>query len=367
MAVHPDQLRMAAAANLAGWHETSVQALGVATQTGRWWWTAPTPAPWIYFTAVGLRRPASRSERRRCVRELREHLSDPRGSFEAVCESFDALELTAHGLTPRLRGPWYRAPVARVLAADALDHGAPRRATRSRVRDRRSRSARSTTPRAWPPSSTRPALSFQAPPPLTPHEIHGLATLDDPSLTILVGRVGGEVATCAMAFHGSGVVGLYGVGTLPAHRGHGYATADHPGGAGAAPRAADDAATLGPGGLALPAPRLHPDRQLHPLGLSVPGRGAGLPRRGAGLPRPGGLVPLPGGSPLARGLGRPAHRGVPPSHRAGAGRRDPERLAASGRTEHRPPPTRGPPPAYRRETTACSIDWDDGPHATTPW
>ena len=67
--------------------------------------------------------------------------------------------------------------------------------------------------------------AFGAPQPLTPFEIHGEAILDDPAMHVLIGRVDDEVVSGAMAYVSDGVLGIYGVGTVPAFRGHGHASA----------------------------------------------------------------------------------------------------------------------------------------------
>jgi GNAT superfamily N-acetyltransferase len=58
-----------------------------------------------------------------------------------------------------------------------------------------------------------------------PLGMHAPATLDDPHMHYFVGRVGGRVATSAIAYQGPDVVGLYGISTLPEYRRRGYGKA----------------------------------------------------------------------------------------------------------------------------------------------
>jgi GNAT superfamily N-acetyltransferase len=208
--VNGEALLEAAAENLAGWHDCSVRALGFATHQGRWWWTSPSPGPWIYFTAICTRMPRDRRDHHEALAALATHLEDPAGSFEAVCDSFGRFDLAPLGLSARMPGLWYARPpgppprhdqppgleVSEVTGADDLAEF--ERAT---------------------------CLAFAAPSPLTRFEVHAPGILEDPAMHVFVGRVGGEVVSGAMAFVGSGVVGIYGVGTVPGHRRQGYARA----------------------------------------------------------------------------------------------------------------------------------------------
>ena len=210
-------LLRSAAANLAAWHESSIRALGFATTRGAWWWTAPTPTPWIYFTAVSLAPPGSVIDRAGSDRELLRHLDDPAGSFEAVCESFGRIDLTTLGSSPsglahRSTGMWFARPGDRQV--DGVS--APVRALEI-VEVHRADDLRA--------FEHAIGLAFRAPSPVAPFEIHAPPILDDPAMHVLAGRIDGEVVVGAMAYEAAGVLGIYGVGTVPGHRGHGHATA----------------------------------------------------------------------------------------------------------------------------------------------
>ena len=295
----------AAAENLAGWHESSVRALGFASAQGRWWWTSPTPGPWIYFTAIGTRAPSRRGELDEALAELAVHLDDPAGSYEAVCDSFGALRPP----TPRAHGPHAR-PVVRPSGRTATaERGLPRRARHHHGgHARRTGRVRGAT-----------CLAFAAPPPVAPFDIHAPGVLEDPAMHVLVGQVDDEVVSGAMVYVAAGVVGIYGVGTVPGHRHQGYARALTRACLAIEPMAP---AILQPSAEASSMYRhigLHRDRCLHPLGLS---------RDAGGTTKPG--------RPSAP---RPAKPGA---------------LAADGRGRQ----PRGRP-------TTCWSDWGEGQPATT--
>jgi len=211
-----EEVLHAAAANLAGWHDCSVRALGFPTATGAWWWTAATPSPWIYFTAIEVRRARTRTERRDALAEVRRHLGDPSGSFEAVCDNFDSLDLDRAGLQRRSRGRWYARPAGPLDDIPVQPDGVVREAT-------------STDDLAAFERAT--CLSFAAPPPVAPGDIHAPGILDDPAMHVFIGEAlpdegpAGPVVAGAMAYVHGGVVGIYGVGTVPGHRNQGWATA----------------------------------------------------------------------------------------------------------------------------------------------
>ncbi len=207
---------MAAVDNLIAWHDLSIGALGFPTGLGRHWWTSPTPAPWIYFTAIQRRPLVGRRQRDEAAAELRTHLDDPRGGFQAVCASFADLDLTtpSAGLALRARGLWYARPATRVAAWSAPD---------AEPEDLVIESVAGPGPLAEYESATSAAFGGLAP--VAVGDVHAPGILADPDLHVLVGRRDTRVVAGAMAQLGAGVIGLYGVGTVPGERGRGYATA----------------------------------------------------------------------------------------------------------------------------------------------
>jgi GNAT superfamily N-acetyltransferase len=211
-----DDLLISGAANLAAWHDSSVRALGLATSRTSWWWTAPTPRPWIYFTAITLRPPRSRDDRAELDRELVAHLDDPRGSFQAVCETFDRVDLSEAAGAPsslfhRTTGRWY----VRRPQEDRGGEGAPQDLQIITVRDEDD----------LHDYEKATCAAFRAPPPVAPFEIHAPGILEDPAMHVLLARVDGDIAGGAMAYETDDMIGIYGVGVVPGLRGRGYATA----------------------------------------------------------------------------------------------------------------------------------------------
>lgn len=201
-----EDLLHAAAANLAGWHDCSLRALGLHPRFTDQWWTCATPAPSIFYTAVSQRRERYPGE---LHAELLVHLDDPAGAHLAVCDAFGELDLHPLGLAPRARLPWFARPPGPLPADEptGLD------ITLVRV-------AADLAP--WEATAVR---AFAVRHPVAPFDIHHPGILEDPAMHVLAGRADGEIVAVAMAYVDAGVVGVYGVGTLANHRGQGYARA----------------------------------------------------------------------------------------------------------------------------------------------
>jgi GNAT superfamily N-acetyltransferase len=60
---------------------------------------------------------------------------------------------------------------------------------------------------------------------IAPHTWHGPAVLADPRLSMWLGLVDGRPAAVSMGFRDAGVLGIYGVATVPDMRRRGLATA----------------------------------------------------------------------------------------------------------------------------------------------
>jgi ribosomal protein S18 acetylase RimI-like enzyme len=204
-----DELIIAGAANLAAWHDSSIHALGLPTSSGSWWWTASTPRPWIYFTAIALRPPLTDPDRRSFDRELLTHLEDPNGAFQAVCESFDRYDMDGTGLHHRTTGRWFTRPPGTPPEGRESELEIVVVETEDDLHD----------------YERATCAAFRAPPPVAPFEIHAPGILHDPRMHVLLGRVDGEIAGGAMAYITDDLLGIYGVGIVPGHRGHGHATA----------------------------------------------------------------------------------------------------------------------------------------------
>ncbi len=208
--VETSELVAAATANLIAWHDCSVRALGFTTRHGDHWWTNPTPGPSIYFTAIEARPASGRVGRDASRRELRRHLDDPNGSYEAVCVSFADLDLRREGLSSRNSGLWYGRPP-----------GSPPAARGGADLD----IVEVTNDEELAEFEVATTAAFEAPAPIARFDIHAPAVLDDPRMHIFIGRHDGQVVSGAMAYEDDDVLGIYGVGTVPGHRGRGWATA----------------------------------------------------------------------------------------------------------------------------------------------
>jgi GNAT superfamily N-acetyltransferase len=203
---HHDLVRRAAR-NLAAWHDCSVRALGRPTSASERWWTAALPVPAIYHCAISLDQGSNHPE---MLTELRAHLARTGYDSVSVCDSFASLDLRALGLERAGTAPWYARPagaVAWLLEPSGLE-----------IR-------RVVEPADLMVFEQALVTAFSAPIPLVPFAIHAPTILDDPAMHLLAGWCAGRVAVVAMAYEAAGVLGVYGVGTIPRFRRRGFARA----------------------------------------------------------------------------------------------------------------------------------------------
>jgi ribosomal protein S18 acetylase RimI-like enzyme len=208
----------AAAANLAAWHTSSTRALGLRPRIDERWWTCPMPAPNIYFSAISVTPAPARRARAAMLEALGPHARDPATSLVSVCDTWDQLDLRTFGLHRRTSGSWF----ARPIAGDGAP--APTQDTPDRAAGERLRVEPVTDPDGLARFERMMVAGFGARPPIAPFDIHAPAILDDPAMHVLAGWVGDEQVACAMTYV-TDVAGIYGVATVPAHRGRGHATA----------------------------------------------------------------------------------------------------------------------------------------------
>jgi GNAT superfamily N-acetyltransferase len=168
-------------------------------------WRALDPPPFIYWTLITLAPTASLSE-----------FHDVRGT---VCDSWATLDLTElrfeerdrEGFVERAREPWFvrpSGPLADERKPDELE--VVRVATPSEIEE-------------FEAVSVRGFGGDDAA--VDPGEIHPPTILDDPRMTMLTGRVDGTGVAAAMSYRTEAAVGIYGVTTIAAARGRGYASA----------------------------------------------------------------------------------------------------------------------------------------------
>jgi GNAT superfamily N-acetyltransferase len=203
-------LRSAAAANLAGWHAVSLRALGIPEERTRDAWRALGPAPGLYFRWIGLRRPLDAHERAAQERSVVEacRVDAPYGS---ACDPWRVLDLAPLGLVPGDDQPWMLRPVAAAqLEAPIL----PSELEILRVVDADGLAAFEQTA----------AAGFEAAP-VERFAWHAPGILADDRLAVWLGLVDGLPVSVAMSFAEAGVLGIYGVATIPEARRRGYGAA----------------------------------------------------------------------------------------------------------------------------------------------
>jgi hypothetical protein len=194
------RLVAATAANLAGWHDLNLRALGHRTEWRDGWWLTPDDVPIIYFRAIAVR-PAA--DPRVPVRSC--HLAPTM----AACDPWSDLPLGRHGLTHEADRPWMQRPAGPVPPEPAPDGVAI-----ERVADDAGLVDFERTAAAGFGSAIGP-----------PHTWHGLPLLDDGRFDLWLARAAGHAVGTANGFREAGVLGVYAVSTIPAARRRGVATA----------------------------------------------------------------------------------------------------------------------------------------------
>jgi GNAT superfamily N-acetyltransferase len=195
-----------AAANLAGWHDASVRAVGGATATEAGVWHGVGPVPPIYFQAVTVAPPAHGQV------DVVAAACAGRGR-SVVCDSFDGLDLrparlVRDGATPWLERPPGPPPGDRRPPPPGLEI--------VRVEDEATlRRFESTSIAAFGGDpSARPPLA-----------LHGPGLLTEPGMTIWLGALDGIPVGSAMSWVDAGVVGVYAVAVLAKARRRGVGEA----------------------------------------------------------------------------------------------------------------------------------------------
>lgn len=196
----PD-LHTAAARNLVGWHDAHLRALGFPTQQVDGLWLTTAPVPVIFFSAIALGPGASALTAAGCP---------PRDHWVAVSDPWGDLPLDAHGFTAEGDQGWMvrRPSSAVVIPTLPAELVIERVADADALHDFEIASARGFG------TEPQPAATWHAP-----------AILDDPRFTILRGRIDGRTLATSMSYRDAGVLGVYGVSTLPEARRRGYAAA----------------------------------------------------------------------------------------------------------------------------------------------
>jgi GNAT superfamily N-acetyltransferase len=197
----PRWLVAAAAANLAGWHDLHLRSIGHRTEWRDGSWLTPDRVPVIFFSAIAVRPGASADT-----------IADvtARDVWTAACDPWSDLDLTAYGYGHLTDQAWMARPAGHVDDGDTP----PAELSVERVTD---------VPGLLTFEATA-AQGFESGS-VEPHAWHGPDVLTDPRLRMWVGRLDDRPVAVAMAFADAGVLGIYGVATIPMARRRGYATA----------------------------------------------------------------------------------------------------------------------------------------------
>lgn len=196
-----------AASSLAAWHETSVRALGVATEQWPAAWVTNGPIHFIYLSAITLTSLDAPEQRRQLTSDLAAYFAQTEREV-VICDCWDQLDLSGAGFTRALE-PWMARPPGAIGEPDM-----PPELEIISVTD-------AVSLREFEETS---AAGFEAPVP-PPFAMHAPRVLDDPRFLLWLGRVEGRAVAVAMAYAGERVTGVYGVATLPTYRRRGYGAA----------------------------------------------------------------------------------------------------------------------------------------------
>ena len=194
------RLVAATAANLAGWHDLNLVALGHRTAWQDGWWLTPDDVPGIFFRAIAVRPGA-----------------DPRApvaichdrSWMAACDPWSELPLDRHGLEMEADRPWMMRPAGPVPRLPDPD-----RIAIARVADVAGLEAYERAAAIGFGAAVQPPHTWHAPPLLADPRSHlWLATED----AVPVGTANG--------FREASVLGVYSVSTIPGARRRGLGSA----------------------------------------------------------------------------------------------------------------------------------------------
>jgi hypothetical protein len=196
----PRALVASTAANLAGWHDVMLVGLGHAARYADGLWLTSDHVPQIFFSAIAVRHDAS-------VGALSEGTA--RDTWIAVCDPWRDMHLDPTGFSVEADHAWMvRAP------SPAPEACSPPELEVERVID----------PESLAEFELASALGFGSPP-QPAFTWHAPSVLKDPRLTLWRGRRGDRTVSTSMSFAHAGVVGIYGVSTVPDERRRGYARA----------------------------------------------------------------------------------------------------------------------------------------------
>lgn len=196
------------ARNLCGWHQVSLDALGARHEcTADAWWTAADVAP-IFLRWVTLRDTGAGTADAAALSTFAATALTPARRFVGVADPWSRLDLAPHGFKRGHEEPWMERP------AGAIDDSVPPTLRIVAVGDE-------PTLLEFERVS---AVGFGVPVP-DPFTWHAPPILREPRFRLLLGYEGDRPVSASMGFAEGGVVGVYGVATIPDARGRGYGAA----------------------------------------------------------------------------------------------------------------------------------------------
>ena len=202
--MNKQELVRAAACNFAERHDAPLRAQGLRTADEDGLWRCYDDNDGPFFAAISTESGLDPAGASAVVREIVER----REGVLFVCDSFNNLDLAEAGLQVHPESPTYMRP-----AEPPIDEADPEGLT-IRI------ATREADLPAWHAIELasfggQPLGTLLAPP----------ALLDDPRFYFLIARLDGEAVGCATALLENEMTGVYDVGTVPAARGQGVASA----------------------------------------------------------------------------------------------------------------------------------------------
>jgi hypothetical protein len=181
---------------VAGWHTSWLTAFGQRSERGREVWRAVDTPYFIYFAAITLRPEASA-----------EAVLDAPGG---ICDSWQRLDLASHGYHVFREEPWFYRPAGPLPDSTPAELEVVRVSTAAEVEELELVSVRG--------FGNEEAT-------IEPGAMHPTAVLDDPAMSLFVGRVDGKPIGASMGYRTDAAVGVFGVTTVASARRRGYGTA----------------------------------------------------------------------------------------------------------------------------------------------
>ena len=200
------ELRAAAAANMAAWHTSCLNALHVASSSDQAMWSTDGAAPFIFLSGITLGGPEHTADHR--ARALA--LARRRPGGMGINDTWSSLDLAALGFE-RHEETWFvREP--RPVSATPIDGHVERVTSVEGLQE----------------YETIHHAGYETPElhDYGPLGVYGPGILDDSAMHLMVSRdTAGTMVSGAMAYVAEGVVGIYSVATPPDYRRRGYGAA----------------------------------------------------------------------------------------------------------------------------------------------